>query len=108
MVADLPSHTGHTIPPPGSAYSTCREERNSHAAFLHSVKFPGSTLNPMVFTKYNVWIIAEQKVGQLIVLHGDSAYVCMYVCMYVINTATGMQLCKHISCGRGIASMYVQ
>ena len=55
-------------------------------------------------------LIAEREVRQLIVLHGDSAYVlyvCMYVCMYVgiyvcmyacmyvgryVRNATGIQL----------------
>ena len=38
-------------------------------------------------------IIAEREARQLIVLHGDPAYVhvCMYACIYVHN-ATGMQL----------------
>ena len=40
-------------------------------------------------------IIAEREARQLIVLHGDSVYICMYVYIHVSN-ATGMQ---HISCG---------
>ena len=59
-------------------------------------------------------LIAERETKQLIMLHGNSAsvciYVCMYVCMYVcvyVSNAKGMQLLQHISCGRSIASIHV-
>ena len=43
-------------------------------------------------------VIDEWEARQLIVLHGDSAFVCIHV-----SNATGMQLLQTVSCGRGIA-----
>ena len=51
------------------------------------------------YAKANSLLIAE---WELIVLHGDSAYVCTWVTLQECN------YCKHISCGCGIVSMHVQ